>query len=100
MAVYTLLFTPSGTRRTPKPSSQHNRGYPVILRHIADDHFVPRLQTALDLDQLHRGRAVLAAVAQRHPREKAIAALVVLREKVIRPMLASAQEIRPSRGSQ
>jgi hypothetical protein len=31
---------------------------------------------------------------------KAIAALVVLREKAIRPLLASAQQIRPSRGSQ
>ena len=31
---------------------------------------------------------------------KAIAALVVLREKAIRPLLAAAQEIRPSRGSQ
>jgi hypothetical protein len=31
---------------------------------------------------------------------KAIAALVVLREKAIRPLLAAAQETRPSRGSQ
>jgi hypothetical protein len=31
---------------------------------------------------------------------KAIAALVVLREKAIRPLLAAAQEIRPSRGAQ
>jgi hypothetical protein len=31
---------------------------------------------------------------------KAIAALIVLREKAIRPLLAAAQEIRPSRGSQ
>ena len=38
-------------------SPQHNCGYSVILRHIAEDHFVARLQTALDLDQIHRGRA-------------------------------------------
>jgi hypothetical protein len=31
---------------------------------------------------------------------KAIAALVVIREKAIRPWLAAAQEIRPSRGVQ
>ncbi len=31
---------------------------------------------------------------------KAIAALVFLREKAIRPLLAAAQEIRPPRGSQ
>src|SRR3989442_8035942 len=58
--------------------------------------FGPDPRTGMRHQQTNR----LAAVAQRHPREKAIAALVVLREKVIRPMLASAQEIRPSRGSQ
>jgi hypothetical protein len=31
---------------------------------------------------------------------RALAALVILREKAIRPLLAAAQEIRPSRGSQ
>jgi hypothetical protein len=31
---------------------------------------------------------------------KAIAALVVLREKAIRPLLAAAQQLRPSRGPQ
>ena len=31
---------------------------------------------------------------------RALAALVILREKAIRPLLAAAQQIRPSRGSQ
>src|SRR6476620_4308776 len=41
------------------PSPQHDRGDPVILRHIADDYFVPGLQTVFDLDEIHRGRAQL-----------------------------------------
>ena len=41
------------TRAGMTPSPQHNGGYSVILRHIADNHFIARLQTALDFDQIH-----------------------------------------------
>src|SRR3989442_11903356 len=33
--------------------------YTTLFRSIANDHLVPRLQAALDLDQLHRRRAEL-----------------------------------------
>jgi hypothetical protein len=66
--------------------------------------YSPR-QAAYDLKKL-RGKQMVERIGKtRHYQAtpaglKAIAALVVLREKVIRPLLASAQEIRPSRGSQ
>jgi len=54
--------------------------------------------------------AIACPVAQVRPERHAtaeivislhlLAALVILREKAIRPLLAAAQEIRPSRGSQ
>src|SRR5262249_13845635 len=46
-------------KRYPRRLPQQNCAYRVILRHIADDDFVPRLQAALDFDQLHGGRAEL-----------------------------------------
>jgi hypothetical protein len=66
--------------------------------------YSPR-QAAYDLKKL-RGKQMVERIGktchyQATPAGlKAIAALVVLREKVIRPLLAAAQEIRPSRGSQ
>ena len=62
-------------------------------------------QAAYDLKKL-RGKQMAERIGKtRHYQAtpaglKAIAALVVLREKVIRPLLAAAQEIRPARGSQ
>jgi hypothetical protein len=53
-----------------------------------------------------RGRQMVERIGRTHRYQatptglKAIAALVTLREKAIRPLLAAAQEIRPSRGSQ
>ena len=62
-------------------------------------------QAAYDLKKL-RGKQIVERIGKTHHYRstpsglKAIAALVILREKVIRPLLAGAQEIRPSRGSQ
>ena len=62
-------------------------------------------QAAYDLKKL-RGKQMVERVGKTRRYQattsglKAIAALVVLREKAIRPLLAAAQEIRPSRGSQ
>jgi hypothetical protein len=76
----------------------------VQSNHEIQSGYSPR-QAAYDLKKL-RGKQMAERIGKtRHyqatpPGLKAIAALVVLREKVIRPMLASAQEIRPSRGSQ
>lgn len=62
-------------------------------------------QAAYDLKKL-RGKQMVERIGKTRCYQatptglKAIAALVILREKVIRPMLASAQAIRPSRGSQ
>src|SRR5437879_4841239 len=78
---------------------------PVVqANHEIQNGYTPR-QAAYDLKKL-RGKQIAERIGKtRHYQAtpaglKAIAALVVLREKVIRPMLASAQEIRPSRGSQ
>jgi len=50
-------------------------------------------QAAYDLNKLRGYQATASGL-------KGIAALVVLRGKAIRPLLAAAQEIQPSRGSQ
>jgi hypothetical protein len=66
--------------------------------------YSPR-QAAYDLKKL-RGKQMVERVTKTRRYQatpagvKAIAALVVLREKAIRPLLAAAQEIRPSRGPQ
>lgn len=66
--------------------------------------YSPR-QAAYDLKKL-RGKQMVERVSKTRRYQatpagvKAIAALVVLREKAIRPLLAAAQEIRPSRGPQ
>lgn len=76
----------------------------VQSNHEIQSAFSPR-QAAYDLKKL-RGKQMVERIGKtRHYQAtpaglKAIAALVVLREKIIRPMLVSAQEIRPSRGSQ
>ena len=68
------------------------------------DDYGPR-QAAYDLKKL-RGKQMVERIGRTRRYQstpaglKAIAALVVLREKAIRPLLAAAQEIRPSRGSQ
>ena len=60
---------------------------------------------AYDLQKL-RGKQMVERIAQtRHYQGtpaglRALAARVILRQKAIRPLLAAAQEIRPSRGSQ
>ena len=62
-------------------------------------------QAAYDLKKL-RGKQMVERIGKtRRYRAtatgmKAIAALVVLREKAIRPLLAAAQQLQPSRGSQ
>jgi len=72
--------------------------------HEIQSGYSPR-QAAYDLKKL-RGKQMAERIGKtRHYQAtpaglKAIAALVVLREKAIRPLLAAAQEIRPSRGSQ
>jgi hypothetical protein len=66
--------------------------------------YSPR-QASYDLKKL-RGKQMVERVGKTRAYRatqaglKAIAALVVLREKAIRPLLAAAQEIRPPRGSQ
>ena len=70
----------------------------------ANGGYSPR-QAAYDLKKL-RGKQMVERVGKTRAYRatqtglKAIAALVVLREKAIRPLLAATQEIRPSRGSQ
>ena len=62
-------------------------------------------QAAYDLKKL-RGKQMVERIGKTRRYQattaglKAIAALIVLREKAIRPLLAAAQQIRPSRGSQ
>jgi len=66
--------------------------------------YSPR-QAAYDLKKL-RGKQMVERVGKTRRYQaspagvKAMAALVVLREKAIRPLLAAAQQVRPSRGSQ
>src|ERR1051325_4052666 len=43
-------FASKARTTVAEASPQHNHRHAVILRHIADVHFVPRLQTAFDLD--------------------------------------------------
>lgn len=62
-------------------------------------------RAAYDLKKL-RGKKVIRRIGQTHRYEsipkglRAMAALVVLRNKAIKPLLAAAQELRPSRGTQ
>lgn len=76
----------------------------VQANHEIRSGYSPR-QAAYDLKKL-RGKQMAERIGKTRRYQptpaglKAIAALVVLREKVIRPLLASAQEIQPSRGSQ
>ena len=62
-------------------------------------------QAAYDLKKL-RGKQMVERIGKTRQYQatpaglKAIAALVILREKAIRPLLTAAQETRPSRGSQ
>jgi hypothetical protein len=61
-------------------------------------------RAAYDLKKL-RGKKVVRRIGQTHRYEsmpkglKAMAALVVLRNKAIKPLLAATQEVRPSRGA-
>jgi hypothetical protein len=62
-------------------------------------------RAAYDLKKL-RGKKIVRRIGQTHRYEsmpkglRAMAALLVLRNKAIRPLLAAAQELRPSRGAQ
>jgi hypothetical protein len=62
-------------------------------------------RAAYDLKKL-RGKKIVRRIGQTHRYEsmpkglRAMAALVVLRNKAIKPLLAAAQELRPSRGAQ
>jgi hypothetical protein len=62
-------------------------------------------RAAYDLKKL-RGKKIVRRIGKTHRYESlpkglpAMAALVVLRNKAIKPLLAAAQELRPSRGSQ
>src|SRR5258708_7046295 len=62
-------------------------------------------RAAYDVKKL-RGKAIIQRIGQTRRYEsiskglKAIAALVVLRNKAIKPLLAAAQELRPSPGAQ
>jgi hypothetical protein len=97
-AVLTLSWRPGGF------TSSELADQVVQSNHEIQCGYSPR-QAAYDLKKL-RGKQMAERIGKtRHYQAtpaglKAIAALVVLREKVIRPMLAAAQEIRPSRGSQ
>jgi len=68
------------------------------------DGYGPR-QAAYDLKKL-RGKQMVERVGKTRRYQatpaglKAIAALVVLREKAIRPLLAAAQQLQPSHGAQ
>jgi hypothetical protein len=61
-------------------------------------------RAAYDLKKL-RGKKIVRRIGQTHTYEsmpkglRAMAALVVLRNKAIKPLLAAAQELRPSRGT-
>jgi hypothetical protein len=63
------------------------------------------LGAAYDLKKL-RGKKIIRRIGQTRKYEsmpnglKAMTALVVLRNKAIKPLLAAAQELRPSRGAQ
>ena len=81
-----------------------------LAAQVAESHRQPETgygprQAAYDLKKL-RGKQMVERIGQtRHYQAtpaglKAIAALTVLREKAIRPLLAAAQQLRPSRGSQ
>jgi len=62
-------------------------------------------RAAYDLKKL-RGKKIVRRIGQTRRYEslpkglRAMAALVVLRNKAIKPILAAAQELRPSRGAQ
>jgi hypothetical protein len=97
-AVLALSWRPNGFTSS-ELADQVARSGPV-----ASGDYSPR-QAAYDLKKL-RGKKMVERVGKSRAYRvtqaglKAIAALVVLREKAIRPLLAAAQEIRPSRGSQ
>ena len=96
-AVLALSWRPNGFTSS-ELADQVTRSGPAATA------YRPR-QAAYDLKKL-RGKQMVERVGKTrayratHAGLKAIAALVVLREKAIRPLLAATQEIRPSRGPQ
>jgi hypothetical protein len=74
------------------------------LSNQSESDYGPR-RAAYDLKKL-RGKKIIRRIGQTRRYEslpkglRAMAALVVLRNKAIKPLLAGAQEQRPSRGSQ
>jgi hypothetical protein len=97
-AVLALSWRPSGF------TSSELADQVVQSGPAANGGYSPR-QAAYDLKKL-RGKQMVERVGKTRAYGvtqaglKATAALVVLREKAIRPLLAAAQETRPSRGSQ
>jgi hypothetical protein len=97
-AVLSLSWRPNGFTSS-ELADQVTQSGPV-----ASGDYSPR-QAAYDLKKL-RGKKMVERVGKSRAYRatqaglKAIAALVVLREKAIRLLLAAAQEIRASRGSQ
>ena len=97
-AVLALSWRPNGFTSS-ELADQVARSGPA-----AGGDYSPR-QAAYDLKKL-RGKQMVERVGKTRAYRatqtglKAIAALVVLREKAIRPLLAAAQEIQPPRGSQ
>ena len=75
----------------------------ALGKHSASDYDARR--AAYDLKKL-RGKKVVRRIGKTHRYEplpkglRAMAALVILRNKAIKPLLAAAQELRPSRGAQ
>jgi hypothetical protein len=89
----------------PKGFTSSELANQVVQSNGAQGHSYSPRQAAYDLKKL-RGKQMVERVSKTRRYQatpagvKAIAALVVLREKAIRPLLAAAQEIRPSRGPQ
>ncbi len=75
-----------------------------LLRKQSPSEYGPR-RAAYDLKKL-RGKKIVRRIGQTRRYEsipkglRAMTALVVLRNKAIKPLLAAAQELRPSRGAQ
>ena len=97
-AVIALSPSPGGFT-----ASQLANQVQALGKHSASDYDARR--AAYDLKKL-RGKKVVRRIGKTHRYEplpkglRAMAALVILRNKAIKPLLAAAQELRPSRGAQ
>jgi DNA-binding transcriptional ArsR family regulator len=97
-AVIALSSLPSGF--TASELARHVRA----LGKQSESEYAPR-RAAYDLKKL-RGKNIVRRIGKTHRYEplpkglRAMAALVVLRDKAIKPLLTAAQDLRPSRGAQ